>query len=87
MIEIILKTLTIYTHLRLIENVHRDFYKLGKDSIKRVEHYDKLAEEYLFEMGTDIPDFYYNIAEAVRMTPDFYLTLISFILTMLHLKT
>tara|TARA_R100000353_G_scaffold33511_1_gene26869 strand:+ start:7948 stop:17496 length:9549 start_codon:yes stop_codon:yes gene_type:complete len=58
--------------LRLIENVHRDFYKLGKDSIKRVEHYDKLAEDYLFEMGTDIP-FYYNIAEAVRMTPDFYL--------------
>lgn len=58
--------------LRLIENVHKDFYKLNKDSVKRIEHYDKLAEEYLFEMGTDIP-FYYNIAEAVRQTPDFYL--------------
>ena len=58
--------------LYLTEKVHKDMYKVSGNSVLKINEYSRIAQEYMNEMGTDIP-FYSNIAEAVMRTPDFFI--------------
>lgn len=61
----------------LIEQVHRELYKVNEKTIKNKEFYEKLAQDYRDAFPQGIP-FYNNVIRGVEEAPNMYIQPLNF---------